>query len=239
MALPVKQTVSISLTGGVNTKTDPKQLAGGKVLRLENAVFTSPGRIKKRNGYAALGQGIVGDVSTLRAATGLASYLMELLLADGTSLYSYDAANDSWVNKGKYVPAKVTLSPVVRNTYQQQSPDGATHSTGLQCFAWEDSQGGVRYSVVDGETGLNIVHDQPVDSVGNRPKVLAFGNYLLVFYVVESSTTLFFKTINVATPTALGTATPVTNQLTSQFSYDVSVVNQRLFIAYDRTPVGV
>ena len=49
-----KQTAAVTLSQGMDTKTDPKQVIAGKLLILENGVFTSPKRIRKRNGYRAL-----------------------------------------------------------------------------------------------------------------------------------------------------------------------------------------
>lgn len=60
MAL-VKQIVPVPFVGGVDTKTDEKQVVPGKLLLLENGIFTSPKQIKKRNGYRQLSQVILGE----------------------------------------------------------------------------------------------------------------------------------------------------------------------------------
>jgi hypothetical protein len=46
------------LAQGVDTKTDEKQVVAGKLLELENGVFTKLKAIQKRNGYRALGTSI-------------------------------------------------------------------------------------------------------------------------------------------------------------------------------------
>lgn len=49
-----KQRFLLNFVGGLDTKSDPKQVIPSKLLGLENGIFVSPGRIKKRNGYQAL-----------------------------------------------------------------------------------------------------------------------------------------------------------------------------------------
>lgn len=62
-----KQNISIPFNKGIDTKTDDKQVVPGKLLTLENGVFQSLGRIKKRNGYVAFNQSIEGSASILIA----------------------------------------------------------------------------------------------------------------------------------------------------------------------------
>lgn len=203
-----KQTYAISLAAGVDTKTDPKQVVAGKLLVLENGIFTSRNRIRKRDGFSPLSQDIVGGGGTISNGQGLATYLDELLLWNGSSLYSYSQVDDVWSNRGSFVSVHAELEPVVRNTYTQIAQDCAVHESGMKCFAWEDSSGGVRYSVID-STGLNLVHDQQVAATGTRPKILACGNFLSIFYV-GSDTRLYVFPIQVGSPTTVPTPTAVT-----------------------------
>ncbi len=48
------QVIPIDFGQGVDSKTDPKLVVPGKMLRLENGVFTNIKRVAKRNGYSAL-----------------------------------------------------------------------------------------------------------------------------------------------------------------------------------------
>ena len=45
-----KRQIAVNFAQGLDTKSDPRQVQG-KLLVAENAVFTSPGQLKKRNGY--------------------------------------------------------------------------------------------------------------------------------------------------------------------------------------------
>lgn len=246
----IKQTVAVQLAGGLDLKSDPKQAIPGKLLTLENAVFTSTNRLTKRNGFGALGQFVLGSTHTkVDSGSGLATYLNELLLWDGDHLLSYDQTNGKWASKGPFSSVNVQLEPVVRNSYQQSAQDGALHSSGLSAYAWEDSQGGVRYSVVD-STGLNIVHDALVDASGSRPRVVPLGNYLVILYVKSTDSKLYSFPVRVAEPdqTPLAVAlTPTSGTATgsmngSTIAYDArdvqTVAGTFAYVAYNNQDGG-
>lgn len=65
----VKQSYSLALATGIDTKSDPKQIQG-KSLLLENGIFVSPGRIKKRPGYASLDTKVLSNGATI-SSTGI------------------------------------------------------------------------------------------------------------------------------------------------------------------------
>ena len=49
-----KQSIPINFQGGMNTKTDTKQLDLGNMYKIINGVYTSPKKVDKRGGYNAL-----------------------------------------------------------------------------------------------------------------------------------------------------------------------------------------
>ncbi len=82
-----KQTIDIPLGGGLEGKVDSKLVPPGKSIVLENAEFSAPGAINKRNGYTALSKATI-DSDTLTAARSLFQHKGELLMlsnADGLS----------------------------------------------------------------------------------------------------------------------------------------------------------
>lgn len=243
MAL-AKQLVPISLRGGVDTKSDPKQVVPGKLLQLENATFVSPGRLRKRNGFVALSRDVTAPTGTVSSGKALATFQDELLLAAATGLYSYDAGAPAWTRKGAFASCRVTQAPVVRDTYQQIAQDGATHQpTGVQCYAWEDSRGGVYYTVLDGTTGQVITPPTSVAANGVKPRVLVWGNVFALLYYDTVATRLYAATLPVATPTATLSFAALTAALTDANSvspalpvYDALVtqttVGEQLFLAF-------
>jgi hypothetical protein len=233
-----KQNIPISFVQGIETKSDRKQVLPGRLLRLENGRFTSIGQIIKRDGYGALGSAIETGGSISMGA-GLATFQRELLEFDGTSLYSYSLSNNLWTSKGQVTSLELTLAPVIRNNYAQSTPDMAQHPSGLQVFAWEDSRGGSRYSVVDSITGQALVQDALIASTAVKPRCLALGAYLIVFFIRTSDHHLRFFAIPVATP-----ATPTaqvdfaTDVDTVHFNYDACVLSTRIFVAYNDSSGG-
>lgn len=179
-----RQTISLPLAQGVDTKTDEKQVEAGKLLELENGIFTKTRSIQKRRGNIALGNNVSNSTELVSDGIGLASYKEELLLANGTNLYSYDQFNDDWVNKSKYTPVAVSQFSVIKDIYSQKAPDGSTHSGGLQLYAWEDSQASntIRYSVIDGGTNQALLSSQLLASNARRPRVLAVANGFAIYW---------------------------------------------------------
>ena len=223
------QTIPIPLTGGVSTKADEKALPPSKLIDLENGTFERPGAIKKANGARALGRGIVGSTSVIQVGQAIATLRDELVCADADHLYSYDESLNAWSDRGSFASAYVTQRPIARNTYGQTAQDSSVHSTGLLVAAWEDSQGGVRYSVVDTNTGVAVVPDGLVDASGSRPKVLALGNYILILWV--NGTEVRYAPIAVSNPSVLGTTTAAASSVSSSL-FDAEVIGQRLFLIW-------
>ena len=229
MALDWKN-IPISFAQGLDTKTDFKQVVPGKLLLLQNGIFLNPGKIRKRYGNT--------QITSLSQGSAISSYLNELDIMDGISLYSYSVSNQSLTNKGHLTSVELDLTPVIRNSYQQQTPDMAQHPSGLQLFTWEDSRGGVWYSIVDSVTGNSIVNDQQLLSTGIKPKAFMIGGYLGIFYVDTVTHNLFMTSIPVLSPTVPTTVTIASDVSTTHPNYDASAVSTRMYIAWNSTSGG-
>lgn len=229
-----RQNIVVPLAQGVDTKTDEKQVEAGKLLELENGVFTKLRSIQKRDGTVALGQSILNSPgSSISNGVGLANYGTELLEADGERLYSYDDANGGWIDKDQYVPALVTTSSVCKDSYSQFHADGASTSGGLQAYAWEDSltAGSVRYAIIDGETKQTIVPSTLLSTQASKPRVLVNDTHFLVYYVNTGLNALMLAQIPLAAPLASPSITQITafgatdNALsTSSANYDAVLI---------------
>jgi hypothetical protein len=213
-----RQNIVVPLAQGVDTKTDEKQVEAGKLLELENGIFTRLRSIQKRPGSVALSQSIANTPGTqVETGIGLAKYGNELLEADGRRLYSYDQGADSWANKGSFVHTFVTQTPVIKDNYQQTMPDGATAANGTQLYAWEDSSapGAVRYCIIDGQTQQTIVSNTLLYANASKPRVLVNDTHFLVYFV-NGLSYLSLAMIPLANPTTA----PVIHQITSLGSTD-------------------
>lgn len=184
---PVKTLVPIPFAGGIDTKTDPAQVAPGKLADLQNGVFRQTGAVGRRWGYEALGKSVIGSPSNISACAAIQPFNDELVLFDGQAAYSYIEADDAWVNKGSVVSVIQSNQQIVAGNSQQLSPDFGTLG-GIEVYAWEDSRGGIRYSIFDAARGTSIVTDQPLypgmSATAQRPKIIPFplANLILVFF---------------------------------------------------------
>ena len=237
-----KQPVELLFGQGIDTKSDPKTLPAGALLTLENGVLKKKSRIDKRNGYTKLGASLI-DGSAVPTGDNLATFKDELLLYANQNLYSYSKATDRWSDKGACVSAVVTTDQVVKNTYAQTQVDSA-ELDGVAVFAYADSSGGIRATVKDSETGAVILANVLLDVAASRVRVLAFQNYIHVFYykLVGLVGTLFVQRISVSAPSVFGSAVTILTDInTANPQYDViSYANQRILIAYNfQTSNGV
>lgn len=228
-----KQLVPVQFGGGINTKVDPKQLQAGQLLTLENGVFAKKGQISKRFGYDQLANTIEGG-GTIKAGVELTTFKDELILFDGTSIYSYLSATGNWSNRGTAISVVTEDRDIIRRSDAQQlNPDMAALN-GVEVYAWEDSRGGVYYSVLDTATKAFVVSGVQVSSSGQQPKCMAFANQILILYS-NGTTTLSYKALSPLNPSVLQPAVTV---LTDGFNgvngypYDAAVIAGNLYIAY-------
>lgn len=233
MAGVQKVLLPINFQGGIDTKSDKYQVAPGKLTALSNGMFMKTGQLSKRYGHDALGTNIEGGGNILNAEA-ISSFNQELVLFDGSNVYSYVSATGNWLNRGTAISVIATDEPIVRTNTTQQLNSDVAFASGVEVHAWEDSSdGGVHYSVVDASTRAFAVANQVVYSLGKKPKVIAFGGLVYIFYA-DGVNNLFYNVVNPKNPTVLqGQVSLITDGLTSiEFGYDVTVVGNRLFIAY-------
>lgn len=119
-----EQVIPIDFGQGLDTKTDPKLVVPGKMLRLENAVFTNVKRITKRNGYVALNNTVAG-LGTLASPKMVQSYGSELIAADQERLLSYSTSQTAWINRGDYISTELTKLSVDQYTPASGMVDNA------------------------------------------------------------------------------------------------------------------
>jgi hypothetical protein len=224
-----RQTVSIALTQGLDTKSDPKQVIPGKLVTLENGYFKRTGSILKRNGYTPLPTAIVGG-SSVGAGRSISTFKSELFATTGATAYSLSA--NGWVSKGACEACEVSSFPLVRNGYQQTACDMSEVDT-IRVVSWEDSSGGVRYSVFDIATGQPIVNNQLVSAVGVKPNVLTWGHYVGIFYAETTTNNIRCMAISSASPTTSTVFDVATNGNASRhFDGQYSGVTNNVYFGY-------
>lgn len=238
-----KQTFSISLAGGIDTKSDDKQVIPGKLLLLENGIFDTAKEIRKRHGNTSFNTTIENNNtftlfntvgSTVSNGNFITSFNRELVLNDQCNLFSFSTGINDWIYKGKSTICKTSIFPIIRNTYSQTLSDSAINPYGIQIFAWEDSQSScVNLSVIDTSTNQIIVNNKSLVSTSSRPKCAYINGRLLVFYIDSAVNRVlkYITYINGIFSSPVTVATDVKVSSTAD-NYDICPANNNIYIAY-------
>ncbi len=240
MAFLQPQTVSLSFSGGLNSKTDSLQLKPPAVLSLENAKFDKVGALNKRPGYNILDNSIMGD-GQITSAVAIDTYNEELNLFDNVNIYTYIPSVSQWVSRGPAISVINTNNEVVRsNAAQQLNPDVA-YLDNIKVFIWEDSRGpSCRYSVIDQTTNAYIIADQLIIGSSYKPKAVTFNDLIYIFYIDKN--TLYYRIINPRTPNLISQAQPAASDVLynapTTYPYDITVAAS-LIITYFSSDVSL
>lgn len=229
------QLVRVQMGAGINTKPDPKQLPSGQLLTLQNGQFSKTGQLNKRFGYNLLSNQIEGG-AFITSGVELASYLNELILFDGNYIFSYLPSTGHWSNRGTAISVTTLDADVIRKSNAQQLNPDMAYASGAQVFAWEDSRGGVRYSVRDASSGAFTVADAVLDAAGAQPKCVTYQGFVYVFVVVSSATLKAYQINPLNSTQAPASFTFATDGYGASDGYvtpyDVSVIGANIWVAY-------
>jgi hypothetical protein len=208
VALHRAPALAIQFAGGLDTKTDSKQVQAVKLLNLENATFIKQTTLAKRNGYRSLGRQVDETGLQMPDAIGMATRSDELVVFDGDRAWSYRDSVDQWRDGGEVTSVVQTDVVVAGSTTKQTSPDHATNG-GVTAVAWEDSRGGVWCQVIEQASGRVLVSEVQVDADGQRPRCVAVGTVVLVLWAKPTTSEIWLAIVNPAAIT-----TPVKQLLT-------------------------
>lgn len=204
-----KQPFALQFAGGIETKQDSKQVPTTQLLNLENATFIKATTLAKRNGYRALGRLIDGQAKRWTTATGLAARDSELIAFADNRAYSYRPSADNWSDTGPVASVPVSLAAVARSGTQQANADAATNQN-VTVVAYEDAtKGGVWCVVLEAGTQRELLAATQLNASGQRPRCVAVGTVLHVYYAVPSGSQIWVAVVN---PRA-ATVTPTPNLL--------------------------
>lgn len=226
MAL-VKQPIPINFSKGLQTKADSKQIAIGNFLALNNSIFDVEGRLTKRNGFA--------NITTLpnEEQTTLTT-LNSNLIATGSNLYSFNESTSSWINQGTVQPVSLSVTPLIRVSTSQTSPDAAVSDTGLTCLVYVDNSVAY-YQVSDTATGQQVVGRTAVGSTATNPRLFVLGRYFIITFMatVAASPHIRYIAIPIAAPTSPHAAVDIDTTVESiTTGYDAYVANNNLYLAW-------
>lgn len=233
-----KQSININFSKGLETKDDPFQVPAGNFLSLRNSVFSTGGRLQKRNGYGALAA--LPDTTSTFATTFNGD-----LTAIGNKLEAYSSGTQSWTNKGYITPVDLSVMPLIRNNTNQSQCDTAVSDTGLVCTVYTDqnpsnlSANISRYAVADSETGQNVIAPATIsdaDATYGSPRVFLLGTYFIIVYTNKVSSLYHLKYIAINTLTfAVSASVDISTSYTpaSTVAFDAAVLNNTLYVAWN------
>ena len=230
MAL-LKQNIDVLFTNGLNTKSDSKLTLGSNLLELENAIFNKDGRLDKRKGYTALGTADCTGGQPTNYNALLTYGDNELLLAADTNLYSYLPSISKWVNKATFRSTSVSSSQVVSNSDEQTKMDSCIVGS-IIVYAWEDTSGGIRYSVQDTESDTFIIANDELDSAGSAPRCVAINKNIFIYY--GNGNNLKYKYVPVGDPCNLVAGT-TRSDVHGDFLYDFVSIGNLAYCFYKTT----
>ena len=214
MAL-TKKSLELPLIGGLDTKTDSKQIKLGKLLSAQNVTFHKPGKIMKREGFQSVGQTIADTGALLEDGQAVMNYNQELLAFDKTNIYSYVSSTDNWKDKGNFQSIYLTSEPVTNGVARDFMCDSAYYN-GIEMYVFMRSAGGVKtlfYQAVDNATKQIIVGPVAISTTATSPRVVVFDDQFVICYYDIASNEIkrgVISSLNVlATITFQGITDPV------------------------------
>lgn len=225
-----KQPISINFSKGIETKTDKFQVQIGSFLTLVNSVFTTTGRLTKRNGFQNVTSLPNTDQTTLTT-------LNDNLIATGSNLYAFSKDTEQWLNRGLIQPIQLSAQPMIRSSTSQSSPDTAIASNGIACLVYMDT-GASYYQMSDSITGQQVKSRVLLPNASINPRVFILGAYFIITFMsdVSGTPTLQYMAIPTANPTITGTATNISADVASQIiGYDAYSANNSLYVSWEST----
>jgi len=230
----IKQPIDIRFTQSLETKQDPWQIPIGKFLSLVNSVFTTGGRLSKRNGYAQL--------PSPTAAASYATTFQNALTAIGPSAFeSYDSKAQTWrMINSSFTPTSLSTLPAIRNALNQSQADIAQSTNGLLCIAYTETGGAStahKYVVIDSDTGQTVLAPAALPNANatyGTPRCFFLAGYFIVLYTTHPSAyNLSFIAINISTLSVSASTTFATSvQPSTNVSFDGVVVDNTLYVAW-------
>lgn len=230
-----KAKIPISFSQGINTKVDEKQLQLGSFRSVENVVFDTLSKFRKRNGYDEIVLKKL-DETLITDGEAVTTFLDELLLFTDREIYTYATSIDRWLNKGTALNVFPTSKVILRNSKEQKNIDCVSIEN-IDAFTYEDADG-VKLSLRDNISGNFLLSNQVIDAAGSLPKIANIQNDIYIFYI-KSSTELKYRKVNILFPTTIGSEVAIVADVDgTNTKYDTATVEDNIFIAYESSNSG-
>jgi hypothetical protein len=254
-----KQNVPVIFSGGIETKTDRKQVIAGSMLQLTNGWYQSPGEIRKRYGYKLLSSSIYNSLNlptpiSITSGSHVAGFHSQnqLVVLDGKGTFSYSKDKDKLIGwnrnstayttgadgYGAVIPTNIQRQNITRAISQEsiQSPDVAYCPTSnLYCYAYVYSYLGsykyVGWTIVDSQN--NIIIQKSLGSIspyGGVQVRLIGNNFFIFFSDLQGPYLSYIKFSAISPDTTYSTSTITISQ--KGYAYDVVTIGTTAYVVY-------
>lgn len=199
MAL-TKQIIRMAAEGGLDTKTDEKNVLPTNFLELENVRSTKTGAFSKRPGYRDYTKDVIGSADEITTGNAVTTFKEELLRYSADKLYSYSESEDKWSDKGSVNLAVTSQYGVSVNGLINTSPSHDTYAN-LTCYVYQKSNQSddwVEYRFIDAETG-SVVYTGVLEDM-TSPMVTNIQGRFFIFYYNPLTTNVCFRTVEFNVP---------------------------------------
>jgi len=119
-----RQTLSIPISEGIDTKTDEKQVPAGKALALENVRFQKTGKLSKRFGLVALTDKTSTGTLATEQIKGILSDEKSMHLITSNGGFSYSSSVNEWKKTSELADfPKIRSEFLNKSSLNQFNPD--------------------------------------------------------------------------------------------------------------------
>lgn len=215
-----KQIMPVNLTGGLDTKTDPKSMVPGSLTDLENCEIIKANQFKKRPGHVAETETPLSGSTPVNGGQCLATHNGQLLRVKDGTLYARTESSGTdgrWIEKG-YV-SRVDTKTIDLGSRNETAVDDFSffhEHVELNGFAVFGYNGAIK--AVDLSSNVEIASVTSSTSI-ERIKCTTFGDRIYIFYY--SSNNLVARYFDTTGPYVFSAASTIFAS-SAAGSYDVS-----------------
>lgn len=234
-----KRNIAVTF-GGLDQKTDPKQVAVGKSLSLLNAIFEKTHQLLKRYGFSPLPKLADNSGGLITNGVGVYSFEDETLIQDSNSIYSFSEEQQKWITKSQLVNNfDYSLENIIfdqkTKIYQDMAYDPVTD---YQIFTYTDDSGvpatnQTYFSVIEKTSGNILINKQSLGAFGVSKVLLLNNNFVIV--LINSANELRYLLIPCSTLVVPVLSTLIASGVAATNIFDATIVANNIFISVLKT----
>lgn len=192
-----KQKISVPLLTTLDTKGDPKQLAPGSALTLENVTFDSPNQLKKRHGFSGIGFSSMRDLMELPSST-LGGFSGSYLYGHIDTNNAYSTIGQLWTTKTDY--SKVAVNSPSYNGNTENPIWGNIQVAGFNVVIYTNTAKNLSINITEASTGAKYY--QVDDYLGTSiycARIAAIGTVVFLFWK-NSANNVYLVKFDISNP---------------------------------------